>query len=118
MEVDLTWGKDLLARFPGWRSDAAAEEWPAVKAALVVGQPVSGVVVARAPFGVWLDIGVPIPALLLVPEMREAKQRRITFADYPQKGKEVHGRIIHLGDRGQISITQQDLQETDQPRVE
>ena len=64
-----------------------------MKAALVVGQPISGIVVARAPFGVWLDIGVPFPALLLVPDMREAKQLRITFADYPKKGEEVHGRI-------------------------
>jgi hypothetical protein len=117
MEEDLTWEEDLLARFPGWQSDAAAKEWPAVKASLAVGQPISGIVVARAPFGVWLDIGVPLPALLLVPEMREAKQQRITFADYPPKGEEVHGRILHLGDRGQISITQQELQVIDQPRV-
>ena len=62
----MSWGSDLLIRFPDWRSDAVLSTWPAVKASISVGQQVSGVVIARAPFGVWLDIGVAFPALLLV----------------------------------------------------
>ena len=79
---------------------------PAVKASLSVGQQVSGVVIARAPFGVWLDIGVAFPALLLVPDMRDARKRRIAFEDYPQKGDSVQGCIKALGDPGKIWITQ------------
>jgi hypothetical protein len=68
-------------------------------------------VIARAPFGVWLDIGVPFPALLLVPNMRQAQARRVTFEDYPQMGDEVAGRINALGDRAEIGITQHPIED-------
>ncbi len=67
--------------------------------------------IARAPFGVWLDINADYPALLLVPEMRGAKERRITFEDYPAIGEVVEARIIALGEialgqRAEIGLTQ------------
>jgi predicted RNA-binding protein with RPS1 domain len=73
---------------------------------LSAGQTVRGQVIARAPFGVWIDIDVGHPALLLVPEMRGARERRITFEQYPLIGTIVEARVICLGDRGQISLTQ------------
>ena len=95
----MDWRDDIRARFPDWDTEAAALRWPEVKARLIVGQPIEGVVVARAPFGVWLDVGVGHPALLLVPEMEGAQHRRIAFEDYPATGRVVAGRVVGLGDR-------------------
>ena len=101
-----SWQDDIRIRFPYWLKDEALSNWPAAKASLAIGREVSGVVIARAPFGVWLDIATPFPALLLVPNMRQAEEQRIAFDDYPQIGEIVTGRINALGDRGEIGITQ------------
>jgi hypothetical protein len=71
-----------------------------------LGQIVSGTVIARATFGVWLDIGVGHPALLLVPEMHGAKDHNIAFEDYPEAGASIEVCIIALGNRGEINLSQ------------
>jgi ribosomal protein S1 len=101
------WGKDIRVVFPDWQTDAAAKRWPEIKVSLSIGQLVTGKVISRAPFGIWLDIGVNQPALLLVVNMDGANTRRITFEDYPQKGTELTARINALGDNGEIGLTQQ-----------
>jgi hypothetical protein len=101
------WDTDIRAVFPDWQTDAAAERWPEIRASLSVGQTATGSVISRAPFGVWLDIGVNQPALLLVVNMDGANTRRIAFEDYPEKGTELTARINALGDRGEIGLTQQ-----------
>jgi hypothetical protein len=101
------WDADIRAVFPDWLTDAATERWPAIKQSLTIGQTVRGTVISRAPFGVWLDLGVHHPALLLVVNMDGAQDRRITFDDYPQKGSELSARINALGDGGEIGLTQQ-----------
>ena len=101
------WDADIRAVFPDWQTDAAVERWPAIKESLSVGETVSGKVISRAPFGVWLDIEVGQPALLLVVNMDGANNSRITFNDYPQKGIVLTARINALGDRGEIGLTQQ-----------
>jgi hypothetical protein len=107
----LDWCDEIRARFPDWGSEAAALRWPEVRGKLAVGQAVAGVVVARAPFGVWLDIGVGHPALLRVPEMERARERRLTFADYPAIGAALRARVIWISDsQCEISLTQRDLE--------
>jgi hypothetical protein len=102
----MDWGDDIRLRFPDWGTEAALARWPQSLAALQVGRSVSGVVIARAPFGVWLDIGAGHPALLLAPQMRGAKERRITFEEYPQKGTLIDAKVVSLGERGEISLPQ------------
>ena len=58
------WGRLLTARFPPRDAAEAEREWEAVKQRLSVGQSVAGMVVAKAPFGAWIDIGFGFPALL------------------------------------------------------
>ena len=101
----MDWRDDLLNRFPDWGTAEALPRWPEVRSRLEVGQCVSGVVIARAPFGVWLDIDVDWPALLLVPEMKDARKRRIQFEDYPALGATVEGWVVHMSE-GKITITQ------------
>ena len=101
------WDADIRAVFPDWQTDAAAERWPTIREILNIGQTVTGKVVSRAPFGVWLDINVNQPALLLVVNMDGANNRRISFDDYPAIGSELTTRINALGDNGEIGLTQQ-----------
>ena len=100
------WGEDIRARYPRWGTEAALARWPEIRERLRIGQPVRGSVIARAPFGVWLDIDAGHPALLLVPEMRGAEERRITFDDYPAIGEVVEAWIMALGERAEIGLTQ------------
>jgi hypothetical protein len=73
------WGEDIKARFPDWGTDHVLTIWPSIRQHVMIGQTVFGEVVARAPFGVWIDIGIGHPALLLVPEMLGARERSISF---------------------------------------
>ena len=102
------WAEDIRARYPDWGTEVALTRWGEVRERLRIGQNVCGAVIARAPFGVWLDIDVNHPALLLVPEMRGAKEHRITFDDYPAIGEVVEARIVALGDRAEIGLSQND----------
>jgi ribosomal protein S1 len=100
------WAEDIRAHFPEWGTDSARNRWPDSRARLSIGQLVTGKVIARAPFGVWVDIAAGHPALLLVPEMAWARERRITFEDYAALGTVVEARIVALGDRGEIALSQ------------
>ncbi len=100
------WGQDIRARFPAWMTPAAAEIWPRCLGRLEIGQPVTGEIIARAPFGVWIDIGVGWPAVVLIPEMRDEDGGRITYSRFPAKGSTVDGRVVGFGDGGEIHVTQ------------
>lgn len=102
------WLTELRTRFPDWNTDSANHRWGSVRASLRIGQVISGEVVARAPFGVWLDIGASFPALLLVPNMSAARLKRIRFEEYPDIGTIVEGRINTMGNCGEIGVTQLD----------
>jgi len=90
------WVEDIRARYPEWCTEAALARWPEIRERLRIGQHVRGSVIARAPFGVWVDIDPLHPALLLVPEMLRAQERRITFDDYPEIGEVVEAWIVAL----------------------
>ncbi|HTU90538.1 MAG TPA: hypothetical protein VMF69_10725 [Gemmataceae bacterium] len=102
----MAWDEDIRARFPDWGTDAALARWPAIRSRLSIGQEVRGEVIARAPFGVWIHIGAGHPALLLVPEMAGARERPIKFEEYPPLGSTIEARIVALGDRGEIALSQ------------
>ena len=58
------WGRILAERFPSHDDETAEREWSVATQRLSLGQTVTGSVVAKAPFCVWLDIGVGFPAIL------------------------------------------------------
>lgn len=100
------WAADIHNVFPDWETDSAAQRWPEIRQSITVGQAVNGRVISRAPFGVWLDIGVNQPALLLVVNMEWANTKRITFEDFPEIGTVLTALKNALGDRGEIGLTQ------------
>ena len=105
--ASMTWQDDIRALFPEWGRSEPNVRWPEVRAGLQLKQVVRGQVIARAPFRVWIDIGIGFPALLLVPNMRGAKLRPITFENYPALGTLVEGCINALGNGGEIGVTQE-----------
>ncbi|MEX0714067.1 MAG: methyltransferase domain-containing protein [Pirellulales bacterium] len=59
-----TWLDSLGERFPRALPAQVRQDWQSLKERYEVGRPVEGVVVAKAPFGAWIDLGIGFPALL------------------------------------------------------
>ena len=104
--MDITGG--LEERFGDYLSADRAEAWATVKSRLVIGETVEGVVVARFPFGVFIDLGVGFPALLEVIQFERAQQRPYRqLDDYPAVGTTVSARVVAFNDRNrQVGLTQ------------
>ena len=69
----------------------------------------TGTVICRKPFGVFLDIGFgsDAAALLLIPEFTDAHLRSYEFDDYPLVGDSVTALIRHIAwDDHKIALTQ------------
>lgn len=99
------WGAKLRARFPDL--EQRAEHWADIKTRVAPGDELEGEVVARAAFGVWVDIGLGVPALLEVIEFVDADTRRYSFEDYPAEGSRVRARVTQFRDEGfQIYLSQ------------
>ena len=72
-----------------------------------VGESVRGRVIARRPFGVFMDIGVGFPALLEVIQFEDAHERRYRFEDYPAVGDMITARVVGVTDRNrEVQLTQ------------
>jgi ribosomal protein S1 len=83
--------------------------WARIRAEVDVGLAVTGTVICRRPFGVFLDIGYGshAPALLLIPEFAQARSQRIEFDDFPNLGAVVNAQVLYIDwDRQKIALTQ------------
>lgn len=83
--------------------------WKRIREELSIGNNVLGTVICRRPFGVFLDIGYGAGAfaLLLVPDFKDAKIRRITFDDFPLVGDSVSAWVINIDfENRKIALTQ------------
>jgi ribosomal protein S1 len=104
----VAWANEIRQRFPNWYADEGIAHLEEMPGGLSIGQPVRGDVVARAPFGVWVDIGIGSPALLRVVDMADARRRRISFDDYPPVGKTIVASILDFDRRkGEVVLSQQ-----------
>lgn len=73
------------------------------------GDTITGTVICRRPFGVFLDIGYGsnAAALLLVPEFTDAHIHRYKFDEYPFVGDSVTALIRHIAwEDHRIALTQ------------
>ena len=83
-DVDGWWRRRCRgAAFP---TDA---DWSTVTARVKVGDIATGVVVGRAPYGAWVDIGVGVPALLLIVDVDGLTPERYRAGDWCLPGSEV-----------------------------
>jgi ribosomal protein S1 len=99
---------NLIWLFPGFRSVERQADWESLKLRVSLGSRVSGAVVARYPFGVFVDIGAGFPALLLIVRFKEVKHRGDSLIEsFPSLGSTIEARILGWADgaRG-IVLTQ------------
>jgi ribosomal protein S1 len=98
---------DLDRLFPGHRSDTQATAWEHAKQRLAVGMPVSGVVVARYPFGAFLDIDTGFPVLLGIIEIEGLTPERYRAGDWCPTGARVTARVMGFNEcNRQIHVSQ------------
>ena len=87
--------------FPGYAT-APQADWDRVKESHPVGTRVSGRVVHSEHFGVFADIGVGFPALLLIVRVADNQPGAL-----PEPGSAVEGTIcVHADADRQLAITQ------------
>jgi hypothetical protein len=74
---------------------------------LAVGQTVTGTVVAKSPFGAWIDLGVGFPALLEILVMEGLTPERYRADDWCPLGSEVTSFVGGFRDDGhQVGLRQ------------
>jgi ribosomal protein S1 len=101
---------DLGRAFGNYLESERAADWELVKAGLQAGSRLSGKVVARYIFGIFLDIGAGFPALLEIIQFNPPPKRRpVVIEDYPAVGSTIIARVVAFDDRNrQIRLTQLD----------
>jgi len=89
------WAAVLEERFPPLGEAA----WREAKQALHANQQVVGVVVVRAHFGAWVDIGIGFPALLEVPHISGLTHEVYQSGVWCPIGSSVSARVADFVDR-------------------
>jgi transcriptional accessory protein Tex/SPT6 len=104
------WNRVLSERFPNYESRERDPAWEELKQRFAIGQSVTGTVVARAPFGAWIDLGVGFPGLLEIISMADltpATPQRYRAGEWCPVGTKVTAFVGSLGDRNhQIGLWQ------------
>ena len=104
---DSEWSRLLTERFPPRDTETNRREWDALKQRLPIGQIVTGTVIAKAPFGAWLDIGVGFPALLLIPHIEGLTPERYRADEWCPLGSRVKAFVGGFTNRNfQIGVWQ------------
>jgi hypothetical protein len=98
---------ELERLFPSHRSPDRGADWEALKQRLTYGQPVTGTVVAKSPFGAWVDLGVGFPALLEIIGIAGLTPEKYRASDWCPVGSEVSAFIGSFRDRSrQVGLWQ------------
>ncbi|MCU0354306.1 MAG: hypothetical protein MUD08_11300 [Cytophagales bacterium] len=83
------------------------EEWETIKQRFKIGDEVIGKVVAKSPFGDWLDIGVGCACLLEIFCIKGLTPEIYRSGDYNPIGSVVTATIVSFENNGkQIRLTQ------------
>ena len=97
----------LQAHFNKYKEEQPGLSWEETKKAYPRGSLVRGIVVTKEQFGVFVDIGVRFPALLLVPNFKNAKVIRYSMEMYPEVGSEVEAWVVGFNEPAQrIGLSQ------------
>jgi hypothetical protein len=103
----MDWWKAVCERFPKRAESDQSRDWEQVKARLAVGDEVSGEVIARAPFGAWLDIGVGFPALLEIVEIDGLTPEASRAGDWCPVGSRISAWVTRFrDDNRQVYLSQ------------
>lgn len=69
------------------------------------GDQVSGIVVARAPFGAWIDLGLGFPAMIELPRIAELAADDYQRGDWCHVGSPINA-TVHHAEAGHIRLSQ------------
>jgi gamma-glutamylcyclotransferase (GGCT)/AIG2-like uncharacterized protein YtfP len=103
------WEAQLIERF-GTSFDSAERlpAWNKLKQELCVGAEVRGEVVAKAPFGAWIDLDLGFPGLLLIPYVEALTPECYQADQWLPVGTDISAAISAFNDsRQQIGLMQQ-----------
>ena len=101
------WGTLLTERFPVRDSKKELAAWDAAKQQLNIGSVVTGIVIAKAPFGAWIDLDVGFPALLEIVCVEGMTPERYQADDWCPLGSQVKAYVGTFNDRNhQIGLSQ------------
>jgi len=98
----------LSESFGDYQSTVMNHKWEQVKMTLKQGMEVRGKVIARVPFGIFLDIDVGFPALIRVIDLKNADEKPYTSMEmHPLSGSNATGIVVGFNERNrQIDLTQ------------
>jgi ribosomal protein S1 len=99
------WSQLLSEQFPAVHE--ADRRWDEFKQLKTIDQEVLGTVIAKAPFGAWVDIGAGFPALLELPNIAGLTPEKYRADDWCPIGSQVQALIGRFDDRNrQIRLWQ------------
>ncbi len=93
------WGQVLEQRFPPRDPVTEQRDWHTLRQCFSVGDMVRGVVIARAAFGAWLDIGAGFPALLLLPDVAGITPEGYAAGEWCAEGSTLDVQVVLFNDR-------------------
>ncbi len=88
------WRRELDERFPERDPDMAQREWDDLRSRLAIGQSLTGVVVTKAGFGAWLDLGLGFPGLIYPTGLAEMTAERYRAGEWCPVGSEVTAFVV------------------------
>src|SRR5271154_2325977 len=101
------WGHLVAERFPRRDADAEERDWEALTQRIRVGQSVSGTVIAKAPFGAWIDLDFGFPALLEIIGIDGLTPEKYRADEWCPIGSEVSAFIAYVNDGAhQVRLSQ------------
>lgn len=92
------WGGLVSKRFASRDPETIHREWKLLKQRISVGQALTGTVIAKAPFGAWIDLGVGFPALLEIINIANLTPEQYQADEWCPLGSEVTAFVGHFRD--------------------
>jgi ribosomal protein S1 len=84
-------------------------DWEQLKRTVSLGSLVKGRVIGQQPFGVFLDLGLGFPGLLLVPDYVDVNKTR-GCERHPEIGELVEARVFQFSESNRhIRLTQREM---------
>lgn len=106
----IKWSDEVRRYFGDVTSADRVSDWERAKQAFPVGSKVSGRVVLKAPFGVWLDVGAGFPALLLITQLATFYSHDTYWKSGPQLGETMDVTVLGFNEPARaLGLTQKSL---------
>lgn len=101
----LQWDKILDKKLP--KANQTKEAWELLKSTFKLGDEINDTVICKAPFGAWIDINTPFPALLEIIYIDSLKPEDYKSGKWCLENSRIKAKILAFReDNKQIYLTQ------------